>query len=124
MLIAGFKRNCFSVDLCLARIQLIKIHSSDRTHQARGGRGDSFPMLLSCKNSDGGILCSQINGQLCTTAGQRLVSVRLCMCVVRWDYSMWCSSPDLGGAFTPSVIKPTGPPSRHYPHTISLMYTI
>jgi len=37
------------------------------------------------------------------------------VCVGVWyrGISTWYSSPDLGGVFPPSVIKPTGPPSRH-----------
>lgn len=69
-----------------------------------------------------GVLWSQINRHLCTTAGPRLVTVLLCMCVVH-------SSPDLGGVFSPSVIKPTGPPSRHSiptcaQLTVCLMYVV
>lgn len=136
-LIARVKENCFSI----FKMQLIKIHPSDPTRQTeRTGVGAVMVIHFPCclagmadeRSQTKKILWSQINRQLCATAGLWLVTGdgrRVCVCVVQRDYSMWYSSPDLGGVFPPSVIKPTGPPSRHSTPTctqltVCLMYVV
>lgn len=97
-------------------MQLIKIHPSDPTRQPEWTELGAvmvihFPCCLAAmadeRSQTRGFM--EPNKQAAVYHIRAVIggSARVYVCGTR------TSSPDLGGVFPPSVIKPTGPPSRH-----------